>query len=63
MLMTGAQNVLSPSCMFVKARPSRPIWLAVLCHSERLNEHELAIGSTALLAYGILSFQCTNQIP
>jgi hypothetical protein len=50
MLITGAQKVESPSWMFVKARPSRPIWLPVRVQSERLKEQLAVMGSTVFEA-------------
>ena len=57
MLMTGAQNVESTWPTFMKARASRPIWLPVARHIERLKEHEAVIGSTVLLAHGVGGLQ------
>jgi hypothetical protein len=47
----------------MKARASRPIWLPVAVHSERLKEHDDVIGSTVLLAHGVGATLLTCETP
>jgi hypothetical protein len=47
----------------MKARASRPIWLPVAVHSERLNAHEAVMGRIVLLAHGVGATLLTCETP
>ena len=47
----------------MKARASRPIWLPVAVHSERLNEQLAVMGRIVLLAHGVGAALFTCEMP